>query len=1019
MAKALLVVGRNNQAITLGNFATFGSAPTTASYDVESKAAKPARIAGTISDLKARVNANGTGRSIILRKNSANSVLHLQPPNAAGAFEFLGSVSFAATDTYNLQVTGTAPAFILYSARAIWEASTGHSTFIASASTAVTSGVSMFVAFGSGFIAGTELFAQSRLKGSGIISKVAALVPTASSTPFTIRLRKNGTNANANFSIPAGATGIWEDLTSVDTFADNDAFCWYVTGQTGATSIQMVALVEYSAPQNDLFNLPIGTFAASASPQFMAIGGSSAATLVESEIEIDHGFDCNIGKMRLNNNANTVTSSVVLTLRKNGADTALFVTVPPGTTGEYESAGAALVTFGPTDKAAIKFTGGTSGGLNFSSVAVTEYPLAPQTLTQTTPHINASVPITTGMEVLWLTWDSVNKSPNAFLSVQNRVMSSNGVTFMAIARAIVGKTTGKWYWEIVVHIGTATATTMGGAINAQASLAQGQYPGSSPSGASLWWNGNSQAGAYVNTWTKANAATFVLAPGDFVVNFALDMDAGKLWIGKAGAWLSGADPAAGTLPWITGISGTVFPSAGVGHSFDNVRLRVGTNEFSHTPPSGFFPYISGGAILDTNIEPDAPWVNSSGVEFTHAVVVGPAPQALTHTTPWVNSPTVNFTHVLDLGPGPLQSLTHNTTWVNSQTLNFVHTIVSPDQFLTHTPAWVNPNVVNYVHVLATFTDLVHTTTWPNASTVNFVHTIDSVVALVQAVTFDDSLTDAFYVQAITTGPVDLAPQLYPNQSNVDYAHALQAGENNLPAINYPNQSFADYVHAIDVGPANLGVDTFPNQSTVDFVHVVTSGNDLAGGLYPNESAADYVHAISVGPVDLAAGVFPNQSATDYEHAIGVAGEQFLIVANFPNESLVNYDNAIDAPALGVLIAAHFPNSSTLDYPHAILGEVDIAQDITFENPATVDYQHTLEQYFAIDPDTFPNESGYYTHTVSVGTANLFAQTFTNQSRFRLQTIGGAIRLPAPRGASARYGDPGTTARPSTTQTRRP
>jgi hypothetical protein len=999
MAKALLVVGRNNQAITLGNFATFGSAPTSANYDAEWKAAKSARIAGTFSNLKAKVNANGTARAIVLRKNSANSLLNLQPPNAAGAFEFLGSVSFAAIDTYNLQFTGTAPAFVLYWARAIWEASSGHSTFIASAATNVTPGVTMFVAFGSGFIAGSEIFCQSRLKGSGTISKCAVLVSSPSGTPFTVRLRKNGANANANFSIPANTTGVAEDLASVDTFADNDALCWMVTGQTDAafpTAIQMVSLVEYSAPQNDLFNLPIGTFSANASPQFMAIGGSSGATFTEADIEIDHGFDVNIGKMRLNNNANTVASSVVLTLRKNGADTPLFVTVPAGTTGEYESAGAALVTFNPTDKAAIKFTGGTSGGLNFSSVGVTEYPLAPQTLTQTLTHTNVSV-IHPPTEVLWLTWDPVNKSPNALLSVQNRVMSSSGVTFMAIARAIVGKTTGKWYWELVVHIGTQTATTMGGAINAQASLAQAAYPGSSPSGASLSWSGNSVVSAYVNTWTKANAATFALVPGDTVINFALDMDAGRLWIGKAGAWLSGADPAAGTLPWITGVSGTVFPSAGAGHSFDNVRLRVSAFEFSHAVPSGFLPYNSGAAVLDTALEFEIVHENAQGY-FAHDVTVGPvnlAPQIYTGAQGY-------FIQAITTGPVDLAP----TLWTNTFG-QFTHAITSTVDIA---PAlWANAPGY-FAHAVTVGAVDIAPSLWANAPGY-LTHVITSTVDVAPALWTN---VQGEFTHAITTGEVTLAPQLWTNAPTY-YDQVIDvgiAGTTNLIPFLWENQQGylthvittgavdiapdhwqndpVYYGHSAEIGEALLSPALWENQPGY-FSHALVSGNDLAAEIWENQQGY-FAHDITTGSVNIAPDLWVNQ-AFAYNQVIEVAGEEQI------------------APEL-------YTNDPGYFLHVIVTGAANLSPDIWTNDP--VYYTHDLEQYLPIAPvEVLLNEQVYFGHTITTGAITISPFIWVNSQIWYEDNIGGRRRLPAPREETATYGEQDSTRRPSPSPTRRP
>ena len=100
------------------------------------------------------------------------------------------------------------------------------------------------------------------------------------------------------------------------------------------------------------------------------------------------------------------------------------------------------------------------------------------------------------------------------------------------------------------------------------------------------WSGtkyyNNAEAAYGANWRAA---------GD-IVGVAVDIDAGKIWWSKAGTWQASGDPAAGTNPAYTGLSGALFPIIGrVGGSASNqITARFRAADFSYSPPSGFEPW---------------------------------------------------------------------------------------------------------------------------------------------------------------------------------------------------------------------------------------------------------------------------------------------------------------------------------------------------------------------------------------------------------------------------------------------
>ena len=74
-----------------------------------------------------------------------------------------------------------------------------------------------------------------------------------------------------------------------------------------------------------------------------------------------------------------------------------------------------------------------------------------------------------------------------------------------------------------------------------------------------------------------------------VAGCAVDIGAGKIWWSKNGTWQASGDPAAGTNPAYTGLSGALYPivSRTGGSNPNQVTARFRAADFSYSPPSGF------------------------------------------------------------------------------------------------------------------------------------------------------------------------------------------------------------------------------------------------------------------------------------------------------------------------------------------------------------------------------------------------------------------------------------------------
>lgn len=77
---------------------------------------------------------------------------------------------------------------------------------------------------------------------------------------------------------------------------------------------------------------------------------------------------------------------------------------------------------------------------------------------------------------------------------------------------------------------------------------------------------------------------------DEVVMVALDLDAGKLWFGRNGAWFDGGDPRAGSNPAFANVAGPVFFAMSSLHGFEGSALlapRSTAGALAYAPPPGF------------------------------------------------------------------------------------------------------------------------------------------------------------------------------------------------------------------------------------------------------------------------------------------------------------------------------------------------------------------------------------------------------------------------------------------------
>ena len=181
------------------------------------------------------------------------------------------------------------------------------------------------------------------------------------------------------------------------------------------------------------------------------------------------------------------------------------------------------------------------------------------------------------------------------LDFTGSITSSEGNTVFQGGRykATFGVSSGKWYWE-AKRLNAPDNAYIG--IKADDGDWNNSYNNSYTyytSNGNYYLNGSSQ-GSYGSSSTTND-----------ILIFALDMDNGKFYVGENGTFYNSGDPASGTNPMASSISGTYLPvvinnsASGTDQysfNFGNPSFTIssgnadanGHGNFEYAPPSGFF-----------------------------------------------------------------------------------------------------------------------------------------------------------------------------------------------------------------------------------------------------------------------------------------------------------------------------------------------------------------------------------------------------------------------------------------------
>jgi len=170
-----------------------------------------------------------------------------------------------------------------------------------------------------------------------------------------------------------------------------------------------------------------------------------------------------------------------------------------------------------------------------------------------------------------ITWNASDK--HASITLSGGDLTATGTAVFQLLRSATGKSAGQWYFEVTV----GTAVTFGTTGIAKAATSTATWVGG---------DADSYGIGPVHTYTNgsSNSTDQTVLDGS-VVGVAVDLDAGYIWWAVDGAWINGGDPAAGTSPRYTGLSGTYFPASSPGAAAHTINAT-----FTYAPPSGFAPW---------------------------------------------------------------------------------------------------------------------------------------------------------------------------------------------------------------------------------------------------------------------------------------------------------------------------------------------------------------------------------------------------------------------------------------------
>jgi hypothetical protein len=365
--------GGRSSAITTANFACIGV--TLGLSSIEANRQLTMRKSGTFQKFSAAVDANGTARSVILRKNAANSGLVINPTDGvAGLFQdstHSAAVSIGDKIGVEFIATGTGP--LVGGLSLLFFADVGTVGFYPNAAVGTATFPSWRTLGSIGFVA-TESQMQYGVRAPATYQNMLFQVDVNTATVSnTFISRKNGANGNLSLTIGAGLTGAFEDTVHSDSLVSGDTFAYQVNaGGSGNVQGTLAVHAVFSTDASEVVGGGL-TAAFNAANQFVCIAGGFSVNASENIVAVPLGFDGVLSNHRFNVRANTMTGTWTYAVRKNGVTGNQTLSVGAGLTGGFEDT-THVDRFLAADKLNFVASGGVSGSISFGWSSLTTRP---------------------------------------------------------------------------------------------------------------------------------------------------------------------------------------------------------------------------------------------------------------------------------------------------------------------------------------------------------------------------------------------------------------------------------------------------------------------------------------------------------------------------------------------------------------------------------------------------------------------------------------------------------------------
>lgn len=347
----------------------------------------PVRTPGTFSRMWLLILTNSRGASTYrIRVNGAdgNQTVSIAASFTGYAEDLTNTDTVTAGQLVGYRVTTGAggTAFVDRAAGAAFEASdtTKCVTLMGAGSggswNLSTASVTVFAPAGAeGNSTATEADAQYKMMAPAVAANLSVYVSAnGRTTTTTIRSRVNGADGNMVISLAgSSAAGQYEDLVNTDALAAGDLLCYSIATGTGAGTLTLYSTkVELASDRYCGFancGAPINSGAtrvAAGGTRYWSLGGSSNAGQTSTEADQQSRAMLDTGALfsqaSIYVSTNGVTNTTTVTLRKNGAATAISVSIPGGTPGRFEdTVNTATVTTGESDTFNWQIVAGSGG----------------------------------------------------------------------------------------------------------------------------------------------------------------------------------------------------------------------------------------------------------------------------------------------------------------------------------------------------------------------------------------------------------------------------------------------------------------------------------------------------------------------------------------------------------------------------------------------------------------------------------------------------------------------------------